>query len=52
MKNNNDYGKKDSFIPHKKPNNSELKIINEFLKCIDLDIETYIINNKVSRKFL
>lgn len=47
MKNNNDYDKKDSFIPHKKPNNYELKIINEFLKCIDLDIETYIINNKV-----
>lgn len=47
MKNNNDNPTRDCFVSHKKPSNTEMKIINEFLKCIDLDLDVYIINNKV-----
>lgn len=47
LKNNNEVVEKNCFISHKKPTNSEMKIINDFLKHIDLDLEVYIINNKV-----
>ena len=47
LKNNNDTSEKSNTTSHKKPNPNELKIINEFLKNIDKNIEPYIINNKV-----
>lgn len=47
LKNNNDVVERNCFVSHKKPTNSEMKIINEFLKHIDLDLDVYIINNKV-----